>query len=137
MAAQAGFGPRHGDDVAGASRDVAVAARAEVRLGRLVRLHPPDVDLVLAEGPVGEVIHRQASIRGEDSEALEGPEDERGAHDERGGDHDVVARSALLGTERVHAHATSMGVAGAARTSPPLTECLDGSAASGGGANSY
>ena len=34
----------HGDEVAGAGRDVAVAPGAEVRLAGLVGLHPPYVD---------------------------------------------------------------------------------------------
>ena len=42
---------RHGDDVAHALGDVLLAAGAEVGLGRLVRLDPPDLDLVIFEGP--------------------------------------------------------------------------------------
>jgi len=40
-------GPRHDDDVTLAGADLAVATRAQVCLARFVRLHPPDLDVVI------------------------------------------------------------------------------------------
>lgn len=45
VAAQIGRVDGHGHDMAGARRDVAVAARAQVRLVRLVGLHASDLHL--------------------------------------------------------------------------------------------
>jgi mono/diheme cytochrome c family protein len=47
VAAQVGSITRHGHHVAGPGVDLAVAARAQVRLGRLVGLHEPQVDVVV------------------------------------------------------------------------------------------
>ena len=60
MAAQIGRVERHDDLVPGSGPDLVVAARAAVRLHRLVRLDVPDLDLV--ELPLGpERVHQRGS----------------------------------------------------------------------------
>ena len=47
VAPEVGLGDGHHDEVAHALRDLLVAAGAEVRLGRLKGVDPPDLDLRL------------------------------------------------------------------------------------------
>ena len=90
MAAEVGCLPGHDHEVAGAGRDVLVAAGADVTLGGLVGLDAPDLDVVVGGGRHGS--------------AEEGPGHEGDAHDERGGDHHVVGVGATLLAKRVEAH---------------------------------
>jgi len=90
---------RHDHGVPLAGRDLVIATGAAVRLGRLVGLHAAHVDAVV--GVVGELVvdHRRARRLAE-----ERPGEERGDHDERGGDDREVAAVLHAHSERVVAH---------------------------------
>lgn len=87
-----GVGRGDGHHVAGAGGDVPVAARAEIRLGRLVGLDVADPDAGIVEGG----IHDRSA---EGGPGHEGHRHHDGPHD----DHDVGDRAALA-VERVEAH---------------------------------
>jgi hypothetical protein len=50
MTAQVGFVKGHHDEMADADGDVLIAAGAQVRLGRLVRVDPADLDVLAQRG---------------------------------------------------------------------------------------
>ncbi len=95
MAPHVGGIDRNHDDVAQTTGDVAVAARAEVGLDRLVGLD--EADLEFSEG--FRVLHGSAHQR---------PEQQESPHDEGGGDEHDVGWPLTVPALRVESHAPSI-----------------------------
>ena len=92
---------RYGDDVTGPRGDVAIAARADVVLRRLVRLNA--TNLTLDGG--GEIGARHPGRSAE-----RGPEDHRSADDQGGRDEEIVPVGTLSGGVGVESHVVSIVV---------------------------
>jgi len=104
---------RNHDDVAQTTGDVAVAARAEVGLDRLVGLD--EADLEFSEG--FRVLHGSAHQR---------PEQQESPHDEGGGDEHDVGWPLTVPALRVESHAPSIAARWILAAAVPVVESATG-----------